>query len=143
MITSPLENISADDSVSVSRVLVIEHNPTIGRTAVIALKAAGYEAAHVLDGTEALAYAQEQFPDIVVLDICHMQAKCLEALAELRRLRPERKPIVLATSIYPISRSALKANGIAEFIQKPYDVGKLLSTVNECVADYVRGRGVS
>ncbi len=133
MVVSRPESAGTDIPVYRPRVLFIDHNRTIATTAAITLKTAGYDVIQAADGAEGLAYARDCFPDIVILDICHLQARCLAFPSELRRLRPENKPSVLATSIFSVSRGALKANGIVDFIQKPYDVRRLLNRVNECI----------
>ena len=77
-------------------VLVVDDEPTISEVVSRYLERAGYATRVAADGYEALRLAEEERPDLVVLDI---MLPGLDGLGVMRRLREhERTSIILLTA---------------------------------------------
>ena len=97
----------------------------------------GYEVLYAASGEEALAAAQQQHPDVVLLDILMPEMEGLETITELRRESPPVKVIAISGGgrIGPASYLRMaKMLGADRTFEKPVDTVQLLSTVEELLA---------
>lgn len=83
-------------------ILVVEDNRDLADTQAILLKAAGYQVAVAYDGLQAVAAAQAEAPDVVLLDIGLPGLDGYEVADRLRR--DGRTEGVVAVSAYDPSR---------------------------------------
>jgi len=87
------------------RALIIEDNPEIGDIYTLTLEMAGYDSDHILNGNEALAYFDNNTPDLVVLDMNlphvsgHYIYKKLRARPDLNNM-----PIIISTANTLVAR---------------------------------------
>jgi CheY-like chemotaxis protein len=113
-------------------VLVVEDEPSVRRTAVIALRKNGYDVLEAGSGPEALAVwsARSREISIVVTDVIMPGGMSgVELARRLKRENPSLK--IICVSGYPrehVERDGL-TNGDFEFLPKPYDAGQLLSVI--------------
>jgi CheY-like chemotaxis protein len=117
--------------------LVADDEPMVLDFAVAALESIGFEVIQARDGAEAVARFMES-PDrfrLVLLDLTMPRMDCLEAFAELRRIRPG-LPIILSSG-YDADASAqrLMALGQVKFLPKPYPIRDLRRVVGEAMAE--------
>jgi len=86
------------------------------------------------DGEQAISYARELRPDVVVLDINMPGRNGLEILPELRRTVPD-AAIVMFSGFEEWSRGGqARANGADAYIEKGTDVDEILESVRTAVA---------
>jgi len=117
-----------------AKVLVVEDNESQASGLRDALEGEGYEVETAKDGVEALESLDRGAPpDLILLDLMMPRMDGWQFMEEWRR-RPAkpRIPIVLLSGVGPIP----DAPGVADFIRKPVNTGKLL----DCVARYCRRR---
>src|SRR3954447_22076727 len=82
-----------------ARVLVADDDPVTRELIIYKLEAEGYETLVAEDGTSALALAQEQSPDIAVLDV-HMPGMSGFDVCRMMRADPEvtQIPVIMLTA---------------------------------------------
>lgn len=99
------------------------------------LQAAGYRYLSVLDSIEALPILLEHKPDLIFLDLVMPVASGYEVCSQIRRIAAlKQTPIVILTGNDGIiDRIRSKSSGATDFISKPPEVSKVLSTVRRYV----------
>ncbi|MFZ1285888.1 MAG: response regulator transcription factor [Candidatus Phosphoribacter sp.] len=112
-----------------SRVLVVDDDPTVREVVAGYLGRAGFEVSEAGDGTNALVAARHTPPDLVVLDL---MLPGVDGLEVLRRLRAERGslPIVLLTARGEESDRVLGLEvGADDYVTKPFSARELVLRV--------------
>jgi len=110
------------------RVLVVDDEPAVRGLVRRVLAGGGFEVVEAADGQEALRVAQQDVPDLVVLDWQMPGLSGPEVLTELARHYPE-VPVILLTAALDRRHGGLAGIfGAAEFIQKPFRPDALLAT---------------
>lgn len=113
--------------------LVIDDDNSVREALVTALEDVGYRV-YEADGVVSSQRALEQTtPDAILLDIRLRDGDGLELLKSLRSSHPH-VPVIMATAYGDSERtiSAMRA-GAFEYVTKPFDFDKLLSTVARAV----------
>ena len=118
------------------RILIIEDqedNRTILRDL---LTAAGYELIEAVDGEEGVKLAQQEKPDLILMDI---QLPVIDGYEATRRIKadPSTQSIpVIAVTSYALAGDELKTReaGCDGYIAKPYSPRHLLEKVREILA---------
>jgi two-component system response regulator ResD len=111
-------------------VLVVDDEPTIGEVVCRYLQRAGYETRVALDGFEAVEVADEQRPDLVVLDL---MLPGIDGLEAMRRIRANggRTPIILLTARGEESDRVIGLRlGADDYIVKPFSPAELVARVD-------------
>jgi two-component system, cell cycle response regulator DivK len=105
------------------RVLIVDDNERNRKLARDVLQAAGLETLEAATGAEAIALADGQVPDVVLLDLRLPDSDGSDVLRELRnRPRTARIPVV-ALSAVP-GGDWLHASGFSGYIEKPITVAE-------------------
>src|SRR6185295_6573812 len=99
-------------------ILIVDDERAIQTSFRGVLEDEGYQVFAVGSASEALRHLQDEAPDLIFLDIWMPGIDGLEALAEIKRLRPE-------TAVVMISGNATKL-GAYDFIEKPLSLEKTL-----------------
>lgn len=115
-------------------ILLVEPDQILGQAAASFLRTSGYSARHAQNEREALELVNHCSFQLLVIDIPFPDDQGVESLNELRPSVSDLRPYTVATSIYPITRSTLRLNGIDAFLQKPYGMQNLLWTVQDGIA---------
>jgi two-component system response regulator ResD len=111
-------------------VLVVDDEPTIAEVVCRYLQRAGYETRVALDGFEAVEVAEEQRPDLVVLDL---MLPGIDGLEAMRRIRANggRTPIILLTARGEESDRVIGLRlGADDYIVKPFSPAELVARVD-------------
>lgn len=114
---------------SSTTVLLIDDDPLASVVVREALHESGVQVVARLTGTEGIAYAQHEQPDVIVLDHLLPDTSGIEVLASLQRDVPT-CPIVFATSD-KTGGTAIQAMklGAFDYLTKPFELGRLRSLV--------------
>lgn len=93
-----------------------------------------YALAYAADGEEAVAYVKANAPDLAILDIKMPKLNGLEALRQIKALKPQVK--VLMITGYESTDIATQAInlGAADYLVKPFKQEKILAQI-EAVLD--------
>jgi DNA-binding response OmpR family regulator len=141
--------ISADRRVGPvgQRILVVDDDPTVSDVVCRYLRLAGFEVGMVADGAAALAVADRDAPDLVVLDLMLPGIDGLEVCRRLRT-RPDGIPIVMLTALGDEADRVLGLElGADDYVTKPFSPRELVlrvrSVLRRAGADTAAGTGAS
>ena len=111
-----------------TRVLVVEDDPTVAEVVTRYLEREGFAVESVGDGNEALASADAQVPDLVVLDIMLPGLDGLEVCRRLRSRAPI--PVVMLTARGSEEDRVLGLElGADDYVSKPFSPRELTARV--------------
>jgi DNA-binding response OmpR family regulator len=112
-----------------TRLLLVEDEPSIAQPLGRALSSAGYDVVHVATGGDAEIAVFEQHPDVIVLDLCLPD---IDGIELCRRIRADHElvPIVVLTA----RRDEMDAvagldAGADDYITKPFRLAELLARI--------------
>jgi len=113
----------------VADILVVEDDPIIRRTVDYALRRAGFSTRVSGDGVEALAMAQAEAPDLILLDLMLPGIDGFEFAQRIRRTDHE-VAIIMVTALSQESDTVRGLDaGADDYITKPFSTEELLARV--------------
>lgn len=113
--------------------LVADDSPTIQRVIQLALSDQNLDVVAVTSGEQAIEEIESRSPDLVLADT-RMPDRSGYEIAEFLNSRPAHQgiPVVLMTGAFePLDERRAKAAGCVAVLVKPFEPGKLVSTVRE------------
>ncbi len=114
-----------------SRIVIADDDPSIGRILRDRLKELGHEVEHVLDGVEALRLADSA--DLLLLDL---EMPRMDGFAVLNSLQGQaRAPLVIVITAHGDMSKAVRAmrGGAYDFIAKPFDAATIQLVVRRAL----------
>ena len=119
---------SSRDRTAVSRVLVVDDDPTVREVVVSYLRAEHYEVDEVADGESALSQVGHSRPDLVVLDVL---LPGLDGLEVCRRIRGSTDiPIILLSALGSETDRVVGLEfGADDYLTKPFSPRELMLRV--------------
>lgn len=120
----------------IKTVLHIDDDKTIGRIVQIILqRMAGWHVDFVTSSEDALAYLENNRPDVILLDIMMPNIDGLSAFKNMQSQKLADKIPVILISAKPMKdqRDNYLAMGLAGLIQKPFDPGSLCDEIQSIV----------
>ena len=115
----------------VRSVLVVDDEPTIAEVVSRYLQRAGYRARIATDGAQALASADDDPPDLVVLDLMLPRIGGLEVMRRLRAATGGGPPIILLTAKGEESDRVIGLRlGADDYVVKPFSPAELVARVD-------------
>ena len=112
-----------------SRVLLVEDDPTIGRSLDQSLRAQGYDVTLAADGESARRAFAKGIPDLVVLDLGLPDVDGLDLCRELRASAPGVSILVLTARDEEIDVVVGLDAGANDYVTKPFRLGEFLARV--------------
>jgi CheY-like chemotaxis protein len=127
----------------VRKILVVDDNEVVIKTICLKLQGAGYEVITAMDGSEAVAAARKENPDLILLDIGFppdvgsVQWDGFRIMEWLHRLETGRKiPIIVITgSEDPKARDRATSGGAVAYFNKPIEHDSLLKVIRATLGD--------
>ena len=118
-----------------SVILIVEDNEKNMKLARDILQVKGYATLEAITGEEGVRLAQENKPDLVLMDIQLPGINGIEAFRQLRAdPRTAAIPVVaLTASVTPTDRTQITQAGFNAFLGKPIDLKEFLATVKRMV----------
>jgi two-component system response regulator VicR len=111
-----------------ARILVVDDEPAIVDMLAYNLERANFQVAIARDGEEALVKAQQEQPDLIVLDLMLPRLDGLEVCRALRRERDV--PIIMLTARdSEVDRVVGLELGADDYVVKPFSVRELMARV--------------
>jgi CheY-like chemotaxis protein len=126
---------------SPKKVLVVDDNEVVLKTITLKLQGAGYTVITALDGSEAVAAARKETPDLILLDINFppdvdgVPWDGFRIMDWFHRLDPSKKiPIIIITGLEDMkSKERATTSGAVAFFHKPINHDDLLKVVSATV----------
>ncbi|MCK4304476.1 MAG: sigma-54-dependent Fis family transcriptional regulator [Candidatus Eisenbacteria sp.] len=124
--------------IGTTRVLVVDDEPLVRRSARRLLAGEGYEVLTAATAAEGVAVFESSRPQVVVLDIKLPDESGLDLLPRLRKVDPSVQVIMITA--YGEARDVVRAMklGATDFLKKPYDLGELLHAVRSAARSFAR-----
>ena len=110
-------------------VLFVDDDPDLRGAVRTILNLGGYEARCVANGEEALEAVAEKMPAVVLLDMLMPVMNGWECATELRARFGRNVPIVVVTAAEHAQARAAQIGGVADVLQKPFDMDDLFRVV--------------
>ena len=119
-----------------SRVLVVDDEPTATRILRLQLENAGYEVETACNGEVALELMREKGFEVLVTDVNMPKMDGHELCAAIRDL-PERDPIIFVLTARPGEGHRKRVADLpnVEFIEKPASLRRLIARIGERLAE--------
>jgi DNA-binding response OmpR family regulator len=113
------------------RVLVVDDDIGVLESIQTILEFEGYDVDVTLRGEEVYTKIQSEKPDIILLD--YLLSGCIgsDIASHLKQKALTSKIPIILLSAHPAARKVACDCGADEFISKPFDMHKLLSTVRK------------
>jgi CheY-like chemotaxis protein len=113
------------------KILYVEDNENSAYMLQQRLKRRGYEVVLAKDGREGVALAQEEQPDLIVMDLAMPVLDGCDATRQLRNLPTTASIPIIALSAHamPVDREMAVAAGCDDFDTKPVNFPRLLAKI--------------
>ncbi|MGB9596153.1 MAG: response regulator [Candidatus Poribacteria bacterium] len=126
-----------------AKILVVDDDPDFVEIARFILESDNYEVISASNGSEGLAIARKEEPDLVILDV--MMSSILDGLDMSWKMQEDENlkhiPIIMVTSIAHTDYATLFPTDqyihVDEFLFKPVSSDKMLSTVKRVLGSKV------
>jgi len=112
------------------KIMVVDDEPEMLNLLETAMKDLGYTVVCAKNGMEAVEQAAEDIK-LVILDMIMPEMDGMTALRFIRQKTPDVKVLISSGYTSPEKVPMLERIGIEGFVQKPYELGKLASTVRD------------
>jgi CheY-like chemotaxis protein len=120
------------------KVLVVDDNEVILKTISLKLQGAGFKIITALDGSEAVAAARKETPDLILLDINFPPSvdgvpwDGFRIMDWFHRLDPAKRiPIIIITGVEDLkSKERATSSGAVAFFHKPINHDDLLKVIS-------------
>ncbi len=131
--STPLAQRPSDDrAVSGKKILIVDDDMEIIETVSYALEGAGYRVVVARDGNQGLALAEQENPDLMILDMMMPKRSGFLVLEKLRRVREQLLPVIMITGNEGSRHQAYaELLGVCDYIHKPFPMDRLLTAVND------------
>lgn len=128
---------------SAKKILVVDDNEIVIKTITLKLQGAGYQVLAAMDGSEAVALARKELPDLILLDISFpadvggVQWDGFRIMEWFHRLDAARRiPVIVITgNEEPKTKERATAAGAVAFFQKPLEHDYLLKVVRATLGE--------
>ncbi|MGD9346544.1 MAG: response regulator [Candidatus Aminicenantes bacterium] len=120
-----------------AKILVVEDDLVSGEMIKIRLAKQGYRVLIARTGEDGIRLAQEEMPDLILMDMLLPGIHGLDATIQLKK-NPQTKKIpifALTTMNSPDFIKACYQDGICVFLRKPYDFAELLTNIQRFIPD--------
>lgn len=119
----------------IKKILIVDDDAELRANLSEILKGAGYHTDEAASGKEAIEKTASEDYDIALLDLMMPRMSGIDALAELRRVRPKTR-VIMITAFATVENAvdAIK-RGASDYISKPFKIGELLTTIRRAIEE--------
>jgi len=111
------------------RVLLVDDEVEFVKTLAKRLEMRELKPDTVYSGEEAIKYAEEQEPDVIVLDLRMPGMDGIEVLRQIRQAYPTTQVIILTAHGTEKDKEEAEKLGAYEFLRKPVDIETLMDKI--------------
>lgn len=124
-----------------ARILIVDDEPTVGRSIVSAISEKDLEVEYARSGREALEMDGAKPHQVVITDLMMPGMDGMELLSEVKKRRPE--TMVIMITGYPSVKTAVESVklGAFDYITKPFTPAELRAVVRRALARQKIGEG--
>ncbi len=117
------------------RVLLVDDDSEIVESMRTVLESRGYEILVARDGNQGLMMAENEEPDLVVLDMMMPKRSGFLVLEKLRRTRPVPMKVIMITANEGSRHKAYaEMLGVDDYIRKPFAMDRLLASIDRLLS---------
>ncbi|EMB17031.1 MULTISPECIES: response regulator transcription factor [Rhodopirellula] len=121
----------SDSPTSTAKILVVDDDVEIIESVSYALESNGYKVVVARDGNQALALAECEKPQLMILDMMMPKRSGFLVLEKMRRENELPVPVIMITGNEGSRHQAYaELLGVSEYIRKPFAIEKLLEAVD-------------
>lgn len=117
-------------TITKGNILVADDNEGIVASLRLVLQYGGYNVTSITNG-ENVKKLRAPFPDLILLDIWMAGVSGLDLCKDLKERKDTKDIPVVMISAYPDSRDSALDAGANDFLEKPYTMDEMLSTVDK------------
>jgi len=119
------------------KILVADDESHILHVISLKLRNAGFTVVTACDGQEALELAQQELPDLLIIDYQMPHLSGVELCQRLRQnpATQRLRAILVTARGYDLDINSEECSGIVRMLSKPFSPRQLLATVNEVLAE--------
>lgn len=129
------ESAPSTASVTTKKILVVDDDYEIIDSIRYALEGEGYVVVIARDGNQALALAERENPDLMILDMMMPKRSGFLVLEKLRRVRETPLPVIMITGNEGSRHKAYaELLGVSDYIRKPFAMDRLLQAVEKLLS---------
>lgn len=124
-----------------SRILIVEDNPLNMKLMAMTLVSKGYNLLKATDGEEALALAEKERPDLIVMDMQLPKLNGFETTKKLRLMPAFSKTPIIGITAYAMNgdRERVLEAGCDIYLSKPIDTRALPEIIDRMIAEKQAG----
>jgi CheY-like chemotaxis protein len=125
-------------------ILIVDDQPFMIRLIQFNLERAGYQIVTARNGREAIASAQADRPDLIVMDVMMAEMDGLKALAELKKLDTTHSiPVILITAKgQTLTRQEAESLGASLLLSKPFSPTQLQAEIRKLLSASQASNGI-
>lgn len=116
------------------KILVVEDDKDMSRIISSILKEEGYKIDRAYDGEQAIKKIKAKDYNLMILDYKLPDINGINVLKEVRRTKPSLKVIMISAYGSPSIKSTAKKFGVYRFLDKPFDLNRLVKAVKDVLA---------
>ncbi len=113
------------------KILVVEDDKDMSRIISSILKEEGYKIDRAYDGEQAIKKIKAKDYNLMILDYKLPDINGINVLKEVRRTKPSLKVIMISAYGSPSIKSTAKKLGVYRFLDKPFDLNRLVKVVKD------------
>lgn len=126
------ENEKSDDNPDLKRILIVDDDDEIIESVRYALEAQGYQVLVARDGNQGLVLAEQEDPDLLILDMMMPKRSGFLVLEKLRRTRAIPVRVIMITANEGTRHKAYAEHlGVDDYIRKPFTMDRLVASVKQ------------
>jgi DNA-binding response OmpR family regulator len=112
-----------------TRILVVEDDPAVARSLQEGLERAGYRVTWKAAGAEAIRFAREHDPHLIILDVRLPDGSGFDVCRQMRALKLRQPILMLTVQGEEIDKVLGLEMGADDYMTKPYSLRELLSRI--------------
>lgn len=119
------------------KILVVDDEPLVHRLLQHHLERAGFQLVSATNGREALDAANDQLPNLIVMDVMMADMDGISALKCLKKAEQTKSIPVIVITANPrqIVKVESEASGAALFMSKPFSPAQLLAAIRKLIPE--------